>query len=107
MDLQKEFDAVDHNILLPKLHHYGIRDLANNWFSSYLSNRKQFVSINGFNSTAQVLNMMYHRGQFRVPFFLIFINDLHNAIKFFQPLHFADDTCLLNIPSKISEINKS
>ena len=46
IDLQKTFDIVDHNILPHKLHHYGIRDLANNCFSSYLSNRKQFFSIN-------------------------------------------------------------
>ena len=44
VDLQKAFDTVDHNILLRKLDHYGIRGLSNSWFKSYLSNRKQFVS---------------------------------------------------------------
>ena len=37
IDLQKAIDTIDHNTLLHKLHHFGIRDLANNWFSSYLS----------------------------------------------------------------------
>ena len=50
VDFQKAFDTVDHDILLKKLNHYGIRGLPNNWFSSYLKNRKQFVSINGYNS---------------------------------------------------------
>ena len=53
IDLGKAFDTVDHNILVHKLYHYGIRDLANTWFSSYLSGRKQFASINGFSSTTQ------------------------------------------------------
>ena len=55
IDLKKAFDTVDYNILLSKLHYYGIRDLANNWFSSYLSSRKQFVSINGFSARTQSL----------------------------------------------------
>ena len=39
--------------------------------------------------------------------FLIYINHLHNSIKFSQYFHFADDTCLLNIQNTISKINKS
>ena len=39
--------------------------------------------------------------------FLIYINDLHNAITLSQSFHFADDTCLLNIQNIISKINRS
>ena len=37
IDLQKATDTVNHNILLNKLSHYGIRNTANNWFSSYIA----------------------------------------------------------------------
>ena len=45
-DLQKAFDAVNHNILLSKLNHYGIGGVAFDWFQSYLSDRIQYVTIN-------------------------------------------------------------
>ena len=44
--LKKAFETVDHEILLSKLDSYDIRGISNNWLKSYLSNRKQFVSIN-------------------------------------------------------------
>ena len=50
VDLQKAFDIIEHDVLLPKLEHHGICGLANGWFKSYLSNRKQYVSINGYDS---------------------------------------------------------
>ena len=35
---------------MSKLNHYGIRRKVNEWFKSYLTNKKQCVSINGFKS---------------------------------------------------------
>ena len=43
INLSKTFDTVDHNILIDKLNSYGIKNNSLKWFSSYLSNRKQFV----------------------------------------------------------------
>ena len=47
VDFQKAFDNVDHQILIQKSNYYGIRGIKNNWLSSYVQNRTQFVSING------------------------------------------------------------
>jgi hypothetical protein len=46
-DLSTAFDVIRHDILLSKLNSYGIRGIANEWFNSYLSNRHQYVEIDG------------------------------------------------------------
>ena len=51
IDMRKAFDAVDHDILLTKLDHCGIRRLDIDWFCSYLKGRQQFVSIGNQAST--------------------------------------------------------
>ena len=50
LDLSKAFDTVNHSILLSKLDVYGIRDIENQWFRSYLNKRKQEVFVNGVES---------------------------------------------------------
>ena len=107
IDLQKAFDTVDHQILLKKLEYYGIRGLANKWFQSYLSNRQQFVCVNGFNSEKQVMKYGVPQGSVLGPLlFLIYINDLHKAIKHSTVHHFADDTNLLVIGKTLKKIQK-
>ena len=64
MDLSKAFDTIDHDILLQKLYHYGFRGVLNEWFTSYLSNRKQMVSYNSTCPQANQLNVGYLRDLF-------------------------------------------
>ena len=47
IDLSKALDSLKHSILLKKLNHYGISDCSHKLFCSYLSDRSQYVDING------------------------------------------------------------
>ena len=50
MDLSKAFDTLDHIILSNKLRYYGITGISLKWFMSYLSQRTQYVEVNGIQS---------------------------------------------------------
>ena len=106
-DFQKAFDTVDHQILLARLNHYGIREVSDNWFKSYLSNRTQYVSINGYESGITAINCGVPQGSVLGPLlFLLYINDLHQAIKCCIVHHFADDTNLLFLSNSIKKLNR-
>ena len=68
----------------------------------------QFVSINNISSHLLKVNFRVPQGSVLGPLlFLVYINDLHNSIRFSSPFHFADDTGLLNIQDSMHAINRT
>lgn len=99
LDLKKAFNTVNHEILLDKLNHYGIRGNIHKWFKSYLNNRMQFVQVDGLNSKYRNIQTGVPQGSVLGPLlFLIYVNDIQYSIPKSpdsQVMLFADDTNVL------------
>ena len=105
VDLEKAFDTVHHDILCDKLNAYGLRGKVNDLFKSYLSNRKQFVSLNGFESSMEDITCGVPQGSTLGPLlFLLYINDFRLCLTEASSGHFADDTFIIYNSKKLKTI---
>ena len=103
-DLRKAFDTCNHTILFKKMEKMGIRGLTLDWFKNYLTDRKQFVNINGASSNLLNSTIGVPQGSILGPIlFLIYINDLPYCSTLLAIL-FADDTTLLASGDNIEEL---
>ena len=95
LDLSKAFDTLDHKVLLTKLHSYGIRDIALNWFRRYLTKRTQYVDCNGVSSSIREIETGVPQGSILGPLLLIiYMNDIHTVSDNLNFILYADDTTL-------------
>ena len=77
VDFRKAFDVVDHQLLMTKLRLYRVSDSALSWFRSYLTDRQQFVTIDGKRSDSLMIRQGVPQGSVLGPvLFLLFVNDI-------------------------------
>jgi hypothetical protein len=107
LDLQKAFDSVDHQILLYKIQYYGIRGFMFDWLKNYLSDRKQYTVVNNVSSNIGSINYGVPQGSVLGPLlFLLYMNDISNAVPENDIKLFADDTNIFIFGPTFSVIEK-
>ena len=79
LDLKIAFDTIDHEILIKKLHMYGVEQHSLKLLESYLSNRSQTCFINGSFSKCALVRCGIPQGSWNHSF-LVYKNDLSNWI---------------------------
>ena len=107
IDLCKAFDTVNHEILLLKLEHYGVRGSILQWFKSYLSNRKQNVYVNGITFSLRDITCGVPQGYVLGPILvLLYINDFPYFSKIINFYLFAGDTNIYYENDSLEEMEK-
>ena len=96
LDMSKAFDKVDHAILLKKLESIGIKGKIHQWLTSFLTNREQYVLVNGKKSeTGKVMSGVPQGTVLGPLLFILYINDLPKYIKNCYLMIFADDSKII------------
>ena len=105
VDTSKAFDSINHNVLLGKLEHMGLSRRALRWFTSYLTDRRQSVWINGETSETHQIALGVPQGSILGPLlFNIYINSLPKAVEKSRLIMYADDAVLFFSASEPLEL---
>lgn len=110
-DMSRAFDLINHEILLHKLNHYGIRGSAAEWIQSYLTNRSQSVSIVNSDGTKFISDDMnistgVPQGSILGPLlFIAFTCDIEKHLSNCHLTLYADDTSSIISASNLPDLS--
>ena len=95
IDLRKAFDVIDHELLLKKLSIYGVTPSSVAWFKSYLSGRKQLITLGKTTSKQLTVKQGVPQESILGPvLFLLFLNDMPLHVQKSTMDIYTDDTTL-------------
>jgi hypothetical protein len=104
LDFHKAFDKVPYKRLLYKIKYYGIRYSTNQWIANFLEGRTQQVLVEGRKSTtAPVHSSVSHGSVLGLLLFLLYINDIPDAVSEGSTIRLFADDCALNSDIKTTE----
>ena len=94
LDVSAAFDKCWHSGILAKLSQVKVENSVHCLFQSYLSDRKQFVVVDGSKSTIKEVKAGVPQGSRLGPLlWILYVNDITENLES-EVLVFADDTCL-------------
>ena len=107
LDMTKAFDKVNHELLISKLRRFGFKTNLLNWFQSYLYHRRQQVTVFCSTSSSLPVTSGVPQGSIFGPIlFLLYVNDLPDAVCSSTIATFADDTKLVKRIASNTDSNK-
>ena len=107
VDLKTCVDTINLDLLLLKLQNYGVENNELLWFTDYLSDRSQAVTVDGCISSFTIINIGVPQESVLGPLlFLIFVNDLPTCLGNTLINIYADDTAIHVCGTDLKEIQK-
>lgn len=109
-DFSKAFDKISHRILIDRLADVGVSGFLLRWIWSYLRDREQVVTVNGYQSNPFDVPSGVPQGSHLGPlFFIIYLNDIGKCFLNCKFLLYADDLkmfCPVEHPSDCQKIQE-